>query len=348
MIQNYETCLYMFQSLMKKLIKIRVKSTTQPDRPRPHTLVDLFAGTGAFTYAFESTGQVTTLLANDLDPYSQQIYQLNFTSPFILKDLHQLPVTEIPPSEIITAGIPCQPFSIAGLRKGFDDQRSEVFWKVLDIMRINRPRVVLLENVKNLKTHDSGRTFTTMCDNISSLGYQIHSRILNTAEVSHLPQHRERIYLVCFRDSVDAQRFSFDQIKTEPDRTPMKHLLETQVDPKYYYGSHLKIWDVVQSGVTQTDTFYQYRRSYIRENKSGVCPTLTAQMGSGGHNVPLIKDSYGIRKLTPRECFNLQGFPSTYRLPNIGDNHLYHLVGNAVSIPVVQQLVQLLITILNY
>ena len=115
--------------------------------------------------------------------------------------------------------------------------------------------------------------------------------------------------------------------------------MEKNVDKKYYYSDKLKVWDEINTNVTKnilTNTIYQYRRYYVRENKNNVCPTLTANMGTGGHNVPIILDDKGIRKLTPRECFNLQGFPIVYKLPEISTSKLYSLAGNAVSIPVVK------------
>jgi DNA (cytosine-5)-methyltransferase 1 len=115
---------------------------------------------------------------------------------------------------------------------------------------------------------------------------------------------------------------------------------------KYYYSDKSSTWDVIKNGVVKNDTIYQYRRVYVRENKSSECPTLTANMGSGGHNVPLILDTKGIRKLTPRECFNLQGFPLSYKLPNLSDSNLYKLAGNAISVPVVNLIANRIIPLL--
>ena len=127
---------------------------------------------------------------------------------------------------------------------------------------------------------------------------------------------------------------------------PISSFLEKEVNKKYYYTDKSSTWDLVKDSVIKKETVYQYRRVYVRENKSNVCPTLTANMGSGGHNVPLILDDFGIRKLTPRECFNLQGFPSSYKLPNISDSYLYKLAGNAVSLPVVELIVNRLISLI--
>jgi len=337
-------------------IPSKIKITLKPKNDTPKTndhkvmyeMVDLFAGTGAFTLAFEATGKVKTVWSNDIELNSQKIYQNNFSSPFTLQDINDVAVESIPRCDILTGGFSCQPFSIAGLQKGFDDERSNVFWKILKIMAHHRPRIVILENVKNLTSHDHGHTFTTIQENITKLGYQIKYEVINTSDVTNIPQNRERIYIVCFRDSCDSELFSFNFNTTTSKHLSFDEILEKNVDPKYYYGSHLKIWDEVRNNVTKENTFYQYRRYYIRENKNDVCPTLTANMGGGGHNVPLIKDTVGIRKLTPRECFNLQGFPSTYNLPNISDSNLYKLAGNAVSVPVVKKIAERVISVLDH
>jgi DNA (cytosine-5)-methyltransferase 1 len=124
-------------------------------------------------------------------------------------------------------------------------------------------------------------------------------------------------------------------------------LFEESIGDKYYYSDKSTTWGLVKEGVVLKDTAYQYRRVYVRENKSGVCPTLTANMGGGGHNVPLVLDDKGPRKLTPRECFNFQGFPSTYTLPTLSDTNLYKLAGNAVSLPVVKLIADRLINLMS-
>jgi DNA (cytosine-5)-methyltransferase 1 len=297
-------------------------------------MIDLFAGTGAFTNAFQNTGKVQCVFANDMVKWSKTIYDENFKHKLTLGDLHDLEVESIPPHDILTGGFPCQPFSIAGLREGFDDERSNVFWKILEIIDHHNPSCVILENVKNLLTHDEGRTFETIRVNFTDRGYHLHWKVLDTAEITGIPQHRERIYIVALKSKDVSDRFSLEFPMI--GKRPISVFLEPEVNGKYYYTDKSTTWDLVKENVVKEDTVYQYRRVYVRENKSGECPTLTANMGGGGHNVPLIKDGKGIRKLTPRECFNLQGFDPEYKLPKLSDTNLYKLVGNAVSVPVVQ------------
>jgi DNA (cytosine-5)-methyltransferase 1 len=288
--------------------------------------IDLFAGTGAFSLAFGNT-----VFANDMAPASKSIYDANFSHKLTLKDLNDIRVEDIPPHDILTGGFPCQPFSIAGYREGFDDKRSNVFWKILEILEHHHPKCIVLENVKNLLTHDNKKTFAIIKEQLESKGYHLHYKVLNTAEITGIPHHRERIYIVGLLSDAP---FSLDFPKVV--KRPISEFFEQNVPDKYYYTATSSTWPLVTAHVTKKDTIYQYRRVYVRENKSGECPTLTANMGTGGHNVPIILDDKGIRKLTPRECFNLQGFPSTYILPSLADSKLYTLAGNAVSLPVVQ------------
>ena len=299
-------------------------------------MIDLFAGTGAFSYAFHSTNKVETVFANDLLESSESIFNLNNNVKLTKQDLITIKEDDIPSFNILTGGFPCQPFSIAGSQKGFDDERSNVFWKILSIIKTHSPGIVILENVKNLQSHDNGLTFKIIIENLTNCGYYVKHNIINTCKVTHIPQNRERIYIVCFKDKTLFDKFNMDFDKTE--NINITDLLDDNVPDKNYYTDKSAIYDELKQNVVshiQNNTIYQYRRYYVRENKNSVCPTLTANMGTGGHNVPIILENKGIRKLTPRECFNLQGFPKDYKLPVLSDSKLYSLAGNAVSIPVV-------------
>ena len=318
---------------------------------KTYKFIDLFAGTGAFTHAFTQHPNYKCVFANDLDTSSEKIYNLNHcidtTSHFKLENLNKINVNDIPSHNILCGGFPCQPFSIAGEQKGFNDTRSNVFWKIIEILKHHTPEIIILENVKNLKSHDKGNTYKIIKENLEKLGYHIKDQILDTCVLTNVPQHRERIYIVGFKDKTKYEAFNFTF--EEPTNKKIKEFLETTIPDKYYYTKKLKVYDTVVAGVQKKideNVLYQYRRYYVRENKSNKCPTLTANMGGGGHNVPLLKDDKGIRKLTPRECFNLQGFPSDYTLPEVCDSRLYKLAGNAVSVPVVELIVNKLDSII--
>ena len=301
------------------------------------SVVDLFTGTGGFSLALEKYS-FETIFANDMIESSKEIYILNNPSTkFVLKDIHDINPIDIPHHDLLCGGFPCQPFSIAGKRDGFKDVRANVFWKILEIIEYHNPDTIILENVKNLKTHDNGNTYKTIEENLQNLGYHVMSKILDTSKITSLPHHRERIYIVCFKDKSKFDKFNLD-FPTIPNNKIVDYL-EDKIPSKYYYTEKLKVYETVKSSVIEhinKNILYQYRRHYVRENKSNCCPKLTANMGGGGHNVPLLLDNVGIRKLTPRECFNLQGFPIDYKLPKLSDSALYALAGNAISVPVVE------------
>ena len=303
--------------------------------------IDLFAGTGAFSLALERNDKFKCVYTNDMIKSSEQIYKLNNPQhKFTLQDLNKINVEDIPSHNLLCGGFPCQPFSIAGDKKGFDDKRSNVFWKIVEILVKHTPEIIILENVKNLKSHDKGKTYNIIEKKLHEIGYHVKTSILDTNKITSIPQHRERIYIVGFLDKQKYDNFNFDF--PEQKQGKICDFLEEDIPDKYYYSDRFKVFEEIEKGIAKNisdNVLYQYRRFYVRENMSNCCPTLTANMGGGGHNVPLLKDSKGIRKLTPRECFNLQGFPSDYKLPELSDCHLYKLAGNAVSVPVIDLIV---------
>ena len=313
--------------------------------------IDLFAGTGAFSLALEShpSKKFKCVFSNDLLKSSKTIYDQNHSNvKLTLGNINNIDIKTIPKHDLLCGGFPCQSFSIAGKREGFKDKRANVFFQIIKILKKHKPQFIILENVKNLKSHDSGKTYETIEKSLNECGYKIKSEILDTSKVTDIPQHRERIYIVGFRSKKLYDKFDFNFPVVQNKK--ISDILEKTVDKKYYYTDKLKVYKTVKEKVTKNvekdNVLYQYRRHYVRENKSNCCPTLTANMGSGGHNVPLLKDKKGIRKLTPRECFNFQGFPSTYKLDNLSNNLLYSLAGNAVSVPVVKLIVDKLEKIL--
>lgn len=299
--------------------------------------VDLFAGVGGIRLGFESSG-FKTVFANDFELKCADTYDKNFkTAKLVVEDIRNISSDDIPDCDFILGGFPCQAFSIAGYRQGFDDEkgRGNLFFEIARIIRDKQPTGFLLENVKNLKTHDNGRTFKVISETLNELGYHIKVRILNSMEYGNVPQNRERIYIVGFKNKEQIDKFEFPEpIKLTKT---IKDVLDDKVDKKYYYEGK-PLYDKLKNEVTQEGEVYQWRRQYVRQNKKGVCPTLTANMGTGGHNVPIIFDGKGIRKLTPRECFRIQGFPESYVLPNIADSALYKQAGNSVTVPVIRRI----------
>jgi DNA (cytosine-5)-methyltransferase 1 len=302
-------------------------------------VVSLFAGVGGICQGFTNAG-FKVIWANEIDKQACTTYRANHKNTTLYQgDINTIDSTNIPDCDILTAGFPCQAFSIAGYRKGFHDNRGNLFFNIVKILteKQNKPKVIFLENVKNLMTHDNGKTFQIIQKELSQLGYKLHYKILNTADYANIPQNRERIFIVGFIDTYSWNQFVFPT-KTILSNKISAFLEHTQIEAKYYYTSSSSYYNNLLNYVKNERTIYQIRRIYIRENKSNLCPTLTANMGTGGHNVPIIKDKQGIRKLTPRECFNFQGFNSNFILPQIADSHLYKQAGNAVSVPVVEKI----------
>ena len=297
--------------------------------------IDLFAGIGGIRIGFERAG-FKTVFANDFDQNCKDTYDLNFKdSKLIVEDIRKIGVDDLPEFDFLLGGFPCQAFSIAGYRQGFNDEkgRGNLFFDIVRIIKARKPEGFLLENVKNLKSHDSGKTFQIIEEALKNLGYYIKVKVLNTMDYGNVPQNRERIYIVGFKNKDYTDKFIFP----EPVKLTVKvtGLLEKNVPEKYYYNGK-PLFEKLAKFIKEEEKVYQWRRQYVRENKSGVCPTLTANMGMGGHNVPIIKDRKGIRKLTPRECARIQGFPDDFKLPNIADSALYKQIGNSVSVPVLE------------
>lgn len=301
------------------------------------SVVGLFAGVGGIELGFKQAG-FEPLLANEIDKYAGVTYSLNHSHPLILRDIHELQTQEIPRIDVLTGGFPCQAFSVAGYRKGFKDPRGNVFWEIVRILDEKKPSVVFLENVKNLTGHDGGKTFKVVVDALESLGYHVSYKVMNASQYSKIPQNRERIYIVGFLKKKDHSKFEFPkQLKATLNLADFIDF-DSKVDDNFYYNDKYMTKELIKS-ITRKDTVYQWRRHYVRENKSGLCPTLTANMGTGGHNVPLVLTKHGIRKLTPRECFNLMGFPKTFKLPTgLANSQLYKQAGNAVVVPVIKRI----------
>lgn len=308
--------------------------------------IDLFAGIGGIRKGFEKTGKFETVFANDFDANCKKTYDLNFDkTKLTLKDIRDVKVEAdaIPEFDFLLSGFPCQPFSLGGLKQGFDDEkgRGVMFLEIIRLIEEGRdkygrlPRGFLLENVKNLKTHDGGNTYKTICESLTNLGFHIKSNILNSLDFG-VAQNRERIYILGFRDLNDFERFRWPEpLVCDGIYRKVRDELDKDVDPKYYYNGK-PLYDKICNFVTDEDKVYNYRRTYVRELKGGYSPTLVASMGMGGHNVPIIKDKNGIRRLTPLECSRLQGYPDLKIPEGMSDCNIYKQVGNSVTVPVIE------------
>lgn len=331
-------------SLFSDIVHPRFPSVANPK----FTFIDLFAGIGGFRIALQSLGG-KCVFSSEWDANAQKTYFYNFGEiPY--GDITKESIKNCIPDgfDVLCAGFPCQAFSIAGYRKGFEDTRGTLFFDVAEIIKRKRPKAVFLENVKNLYTHDNGKTFAVIKATLEELGYVVYHKVMNSMEYANVPQNRERIFIVCFdpKQVKNHYQFSF------PERTELTHTIHDCIDPEIndkalFYGAKFIHYEELKRDMVSMDTIYQWRRQYVRENKSNVCPTLTANMGTGGHNVPLILTKYGIRKLSPKECINFQGYPKEYQFPtSIANSAKYKQAGNSVVVPLITKVCQNIISII--
>lgn len=306
-----------------------------------YSVMSLFAGVGGIDLGFEMTGAFKTVWANEFDKNAAITYQENFENELVVEDIHNLNPDDVPDVDVLLAGFPCQAFSVAGYRKGFEDERGDLFFETLRFIKEKQPQVVFLENVKNLVGHDNGNTFRVIHEALEYHGYHVKYQVLNAKDYGNIPQNRERIYIVGFKDREAYKNFDFPN--PVPLTTKLTDVIDftSKIEDKFYYTEDkYAFYPKLNEAIISQDTVYQWRRQYVRANKSNVVPTLTANMGTGGHNVPLILSDNGIRKLTPKECFNVQGYPEDYKLPEMAISHLYKQAGNSVVVPVIYRIAQ--------
>ncbi|MCX7550881.1 DNA (cytosine-5-)-methyltransferase [Xanthomarina sp. F2636L] len=296
----------------------------------------LYAGVGGICLGFIKAGFKIDW-ANEYDKNACITYRENFNHKLVEGDIMDIDIKSLNKVDILAGGFPCQPFSVAGYRKGFDDNRGNHFFRMLDFVDEMRPKVLFFENVKNLVGHDKGNTFKVIRNEIEKRNYSFSAKVLNTKDYGNIPHNRERIFIIAFDKNIYTENYKYFEFPKKQELTnTIKHIISKEkVDEKFYYREDKYMYEMLKDTMKSDSTVYQFRRQYVRENKSNVCPTLTANMGTGGHNVPLIKTDFGFRKLTPKECFNFQGFPDDFKLPSIANSHLYKQAGNSVSVPVI-------------
>ena len=308
--------------------------------------IDLFCGIGGFRLGFESAGG-QCVFSSDWDRFSQQTYEANFgEKPH--GDIHEVAVEDIPAHDVLCAGFPCQPFSIAGVSKklslgrkhGFDDEKQgNLFFEIARILDHHRPAAFVLENVKNLKGHDKGRTFEIIYKTLTEeLGYTVYDKVIDAQSL--VPQHRERIFLVGFREP---KPFEWPEF---PDQGPtLSSILEDKVDDKYTLSTHL--WGYLQD----------YKKKHQAQGNGfgfglftgdGVARTLSARYHKDGSEILISRGGRkNPRRLTPRECARLMGYPDTFKIP-VSDTQAYRQFGNSVVLPVVKRIARSVSKSLNH
>lgn len=309
--------------------------------------IDLFAWVWWFHMALlELWGEC--VFSSEIDLNARKTYEENYKkhNPKLFKtwkfndDITLQDEKSIPDHDILCAGFPCQSFSIAWYQKGFEDKRWTLFFDIIRILKEKKTPIIFLENVKNLVSHAEWETLKIMLKLLKEEWYYIHSKVMNSMEYWNVPQNRERIYIVWFRDKQKFDKFKFPE-KIDL-KTNFRDILEEEVDDKYYYNWK-PLFEKIKYDVNRFDRVYQWRRQYVRENKSWVCPTLTANMWTWWHNVPIIIDKKWIRKITPKEAFLIQWYPKDFILPKIADSQLYKQAWNSVSVTVIKRVAEKII-----
>ncbi|WP_317126986.1 DNA (cytosine-5-)-methyltransferase [Chryseobacterium sp. G0201] len=315
-----------------------------PPKNSKFNFIDLFAGIGGIRLAFQNLGG-KCVFTSEWDKFSKQTYDTNFGEvPF--GDVTKINEENIPDHDILLAGFPCQPFSIAGVSKknslgrahGFlDATQGTLFFDVARIIDYKRPKVFLLENVKNLVSHDKGNTFRVIRETLEGLGYNIHCKVLDGKHF--VPQHRERIIIVGFDTKVFNREENFQFPKMPEKKFAIKDILENNVDPKY----------------TLSDKLWNYLQEYAKKHKAkgngfgfgltdlnGISRTLSARYYKDGAEILIPQEGKNPRRLTPRECARLQGFPDNFIIP-VSDNQAYKQFGNSVTVPLMDSIAKQII-----
>ena len=312
-----------------------------------YTFIDLFAGIGGMRIAYEKAG-AKCVYSNEWNKYCQKTYYANFGDQPD-DDITKVNAdTDIPQHDILVAGFPCQPFSIAGVSKkqslgratGFEDKtQGTLFFDVCRVIKTKRPKAFMLENVKNLQSHDKGNTFKVICESLEELDYSINYAVLDGK--NYVPQHRERIIIVGFDKKRYGEDINFEFILNPPENKPMvSNILETSVDERY----------------TLSDKLWTYLQNYALKHKAagngfgyglapldGITRTMSARYYKDGSEILIPQNGKNPRRLTPRECARLQGFPDSFKIP-VSDTQAYKQFGNSVVVPLITDVARLVVS----
>ena len=311
------------------------------------SVVSLFAGIGGICLGFKQAG-FDIIWANEKDIAACRTYRYNFGSDYLVEgDIRKIDMCNIPHADVLVAGFPCQSFSIGGREKGFNDPRGQLFFQVIRAIEAIQPPVVLLENVENLMEHDGGRTFQVIYTTLVEQGYILRYQPMATHEYANIPQTRRRIYIVAFRDHEMCQRFRFPEpvsLTATLDQFLDKHEQQHEI---YYYRAADEYEDYIRSNVTDPDYLYRVFNGSLRKLTNSKCPTLTASMTTP-RNAAVLKDAWGVRRLTLRESLRFQGFPVDYYFPNtIKIQDAYKQIGNSVSVPIIRNIAKQIYDVLT-
>jgi|TARA_B100001971_G_C18223506_1_gene558789 DNA (cytosine-5)-methyltransferase 1 len=293
-------------------------------------IIDLFAGIGGMRLGFEQAYRknIECVFSSEWDKFAVQTYAANFNGEEPRGDITKIPSKSIPDHDILLAGFPCQPFSQAGLKRGFVDTRGTLFFEIEKILIKKKPQAFLLENVKHLKGHDNGRTFKVIMRHLEAAGYKIFVKTLNAKDFG-VPHNRQRVFIVGFLDH--SAGFSFPESKGKKIR--VGDILEKHADSKYTISD--KLWEGHQRRKSEHKAKGNGFGYGLFNSKSEYTNTISARYYKDGSEVLIDQERKNPRKLTPRECARLQGFRGSFKIP-VSDNQAYRQFGNSVAVPVIK------------
>jgi len=360
---NQGTDLYYKEPAVKYLAHLLQKDISEDDQlrlpvkfdvpfpPNQHhffTFIDLFAGIGGIRLGFQNAGG-RCVFSSEWNKFARKTYESNFGEvPF--GDITRISESSIPDHDILLAGFPCQPFSIAGVSKknslgkkhGFaDETQGTLFFDILRILACKQPRAFLLENVKNLASHDQGKTFKIIKKSLEEIGYNVHYAVLNAK--FFVPQNRERIFIAGFRKDEKQSYDSFHFVSPPFALHKVSSILESSVDSKYTLSDHL--WSYLQAYAKKHHAKGN-GFGYGLVSRESVTRTLSARYYKDGSEILIPQHKKNPRRLTPRECARLQGFPDSFQIP-VSDTQAYKQFGNSVTVPLIEHVANSLVTALS-
>lgn len=299
----------------------------------------LFSGIGGIELGFQQAG-FEIAFANEIDKDACKTYRYNFEKHNLIEcDIKNINADSLPYVDVLAAGFPCQPFSVCGNQKGFLDKRGNLFFDIMRVVDSLQCPVIFLENVANLTEHDNGKTFNVIHNELASRDYFIRYIIADACKYG-IPQHRTRTYIVAFKSQAACEAFRF------PDKCELtKHIFDiidktVKADDSYYLSPESSQYKRLDKVITDPEQIYRFSDYGIQASRDGISFTLKANMGTWYNRVPYIRDSFGIRKITPSECLALQGFPKEYSFPDIPSASLYKQCGNTVCVPIIQRIAE--------
>ncbi|MBQ2671256.1 MAG: DNA (cytosine-5-)-methyltransferase [Clostridia bacterium] len=297
----------------------------------------LFSGIGGIDLGFKQSG-FDIVWANEIDKEACKTYRLNFPETTLFEnDIRTIDATLLPKVDVITAGFPCQSFSVCGNQKGFNDSRGNLFFEIMRIVDVIQPSIIFLENVANLVKHDEGRTFNVIHNELVCRDYYLRYLVADACDYG-IPQHRTRTYLIAFQSFNQCESYRF------PEKIKLKKRIFDLIDKSikadkcFYLSENTPQYNKMIKAIKDNNQIYRFSDYGIQSGKDEISFTLKANMGTWNDRVPIIKDNYRIRTITPNECLALMGFPKNFKIADIPLKSAYKQIGNSVCVPIIKMI----------